>query len=559
LQEVQTIIPLGSILRERYVVEGLLGQGGFGAVYLVRDLRVKGNLYALKEAVNPPKKDWERFLFEGELLKRLDHRSLPRVYRVFEDDAPHRAYLLMDYIEGPNLEALRQQQPGKRFSLPQVLLTLVPIIEAVHFLHCQHPPVLHRDIKPSNIIVPASGDAAVLVDFGIAKEYHPDCTTTAFRTGSPGYAAPEQYSTGTSTRSDIYGLGATFYTLLAGSIPADALFRITHMGDGNADPLEPLNQLNPDIPWRIADAIHCALSINSNDRFPTVELLWQAFETEPTWRPLNTPVIAPLAPASQPRFPHTQMENDTSTPAALAVHKQAPIRRSRKSRAMLLVLLVLLIASGIWAALLAYLAPHPATSPAALTHLAGVAATATVTAAASTTSHPTRASVTVTTTPRPGATSTSQPIKTPTPSPAPGTTPPPTATSSPSPTPTPDPYPHVAGNYNGTLNDTTDNSTTNMALSIQQQPGQGNISGHFTVHPSLVNSGPFTGTVNTSTYIQFTVTGKNTSPLYFWGWVQSNGNLKGNYCSLNMQNQCDPNAGTSGNWNAAPATGDRTH
>jgi len=83
LQEVQTIIPLGSILRERYVVEGLLGQGGFGAVYLVRDLRVKGNLYALKEAVNPPKKDWERFLFEGELLKRLDHRSLPRVYRVF--------------------------------------------------------------------------------------------------------------------------------------------------------------------------------------------------------------------------------------------------------------------------------------------------------------------------------------------------------------------------------------------------------------------------------------------------------------------------------------------
>ena len=559
MQEVQTIIPLGSILRERYVVEGLLGQGGFGAVYLVRDLRVKGNLYALKEAVNPPRKDWERFLFEGELLKRLDHRSLPRVYRVFEDDAPHRAYLLMDYIEGPNLEALRQQQPGKRFSLPQVLLTLVPIIEAVHFLHCQHPPVLHRDIKPSNIIVPASGDAAVLVDFGIAKEYHPDCTTTAFRTGSPGYAAPEQYSTGTSTRSDIYGLGATVYTLLAGSIPADALFRITHMGDGNADPLEPLNQLNPDIPWHIADAIHCAMSINSNDRFPTVERLWQAFETEPTWRPLNTPVIAPSAPASQPRFPQNHMESDTSTPAALAVPKQAPIRRSRKSRVMLLVLLVLLIASGIWAALLAYLASHPAASPAALTHLAGVAATATVTAAASPTSHPTRASVTVTTTPRPGATSTSQPIKTPTSSPTPGTTPRPTATTTPSPTPTPSPYPDVAGNYNGTIDDTTNNITTNMALSIQQQPGQGNISGHLTVHQPHSGSGPFTGTVNTSTYIQFTVTGKNTSPLYFSGWVQSNGVLNGNYCSLNMQNQCDPNAGASGTWNAAPATGDSTH
>lgn len=552
MQEVQTTIPLGSILRERYVVEGLLGKGGFGAVYLVRDLRVKGNLYALKEAINPPKKDWERFLFEGELLKRLDHRSLPRVYRVFEDDAPHRAYLLMDYIEGPNLEDLRQQQPGKRFSLPQVLLTLVPIIEAVHFLHCQHPPILHRDIKPSNIIVPASGDAAVLVDFGIAKEYHPDCTTTAFRTGSPGYAAPEQYSTGTSTRSDIYGLGATFYTLLTGSIPADALYRITHMGDGNTDPLEPLNQLNPGIPQHIADTIHRALAINSNDRFATVERLWQAFETEPTWRPLNKPVIAPLAPASQPRFPQDYMETDTSTPAVITGHKQAPMRRSRKSRVMLLVLLVLLIASGIWAVLLSYLASHPAAN----SPTPQATSATTVTAAVALTSHPTGTLATVTTTPHPGATQTSQPIKTPTSSPTPGTTPRSTATSSPSPTPTPGPYPDVAGNYNGTLDDTTNNSTTNMALSIQQQPGQGNISGHLSVHPPLSGSGPFTGTVNTSTNIQFTVTSKNNSLLYFWGLVQSNGDLNGNYCSLNMQNQCDPNAGASGTWNVAPSTGD---
>src|SRR5260221_9166722 len=94
-----------------------------------------------------------------------------------------------------------------------------------------------------------------------------------------------------------------------------------------------------------------------------------------------------------------------------------------------------------------------------------------------------------------------------------------------------------------------------MALSIQPQPGQGNISGHLTVHQPLSGSGPFTGTVNTSTDIQFTVTGKNTSPLYFWGLVQSNGDLNGNYCSLNGQNQCDPRAGASGTWNAAPATG----
>ncbi|HLZ64000.1 MAG TPA: serine/threonine-protein kinase, partial [Ktedonosporobacter sp.] len=195
MQEIhQRTLPLGSILRERYRIEGLLGKGGYGSVYLVRDLRVRGNLFALKETNSPDRKDQQRFLFEGELLKKLDHAALPRVYRVFDDEAHQRMYMLMDYIEGPNLEALRRQRPDKRFPLSQVLTVLAPVVEAVQFLHSQQPPILHRDIKPSNIIVPLSGDDAVLVDFGIAKEFVPDGTTTAFRTGSPGYASPEQYS-----------------------------------------------------------------------------------------------------------------------------------------------------------------------------------------------------------------------------------------------------------------------------------------------------------------------------------------------------------------------------
>src|SRR5256885_10295531 len=110
MQDVQATLRNGSLVRGRYEVVRLLGRGGFSAVYLVRDLRVQGNHFALKEVVAPSKAERQRFTFEGELLKRLDHPALPRVYRAFEDDASARAYFLMDYIAGPNLEVLRQQQ-----------------------------------------------------------------------------------------------------------------------------------------------------------------------------------------------------------------------------------------------------------------------------------------------------------------------------------------------------------------------------------------------------------------------------------------------------------------
>lgn len=129
----------------------------------------------------------------------------------------------MDYVAGPNLELLRLQQADKRFPLAQVVQIMGPIVGALAYLHTQKPPIIHRDVKPSNIIVPISGESAVLVDFGIAKEYDQDSTTTAVRHCSPGYGAPEQYTSGTSAQTDIYGVAATLYTLLTGVIPIDAL------------------------------------------------------------------------------------------------------------------------------------------------------------------------------------------------------------------------------------------------------------------------------------------------------------------------------------------------
>ena len=140
MQEVQTTLPPGSIVGGRYMVEEWLGKGGFGAVYKVRDQRVRQNLFALKEVVDPNKRERKRFVFEADLLRRLDHPALPRVDHVFEDEKNERAYMLMDYVEGPNLEVLRRSQPNQRFSVPQMLHIMAPIFSAVSYPHNQQPP-----------------------------------------------------------------------------------------------------------------------------------------------------------------------------------------------------------------------------------------------------------------------------------------------------------------------------------------------------------------------------------------------------------------------------------
>src|SRR5437667_1478826 len=174
----QMTLPRGFTIRDpsgnRYMIEGVLGKGGSSAVYMVRERSDKQRVFALKEIIDPDRREREHFIFEWEVLQRLQHAALPQVYSVFEHEKLRRVYILMSYIKGSDLERLRAWQPDKRVSLPMVLALMKPIVTAASYLHAQNPPVVHRDIKPSNIIVPTGSDAAVLVDFSIAKEYIPD-------------------------------------------------------------------------------------------------------------------------------------------------------------------------------------------------------------------------------------------------------------------------------------------------------------------------------------------------------------------------------------------------
>jgi serine/threonine protein kinase len=521
VQEVQATLSNGTVLRDRYVIEDLLGKGGFGAVYLVRDQRVKGNLFALKEMIDSSKQERARFAFECQVLTRLDSPALPRVYRVFEDDKNNRAYMLMDYIEGPNLETLRQKQPDRRFSLSQVMSMMAPIINAVEYLHHQQPPIIHRDIKPANIIVPNTGDTAMLVDFGIAKEFDPDSTTTAVRRCSPGYGAPEQYSRGTNTRTDIYGLGATFYTLLTGFVPEDAFYRMTQMGSRGIDPLEPVNKLVPTIPLPIAEAIHKAMSINTADRYASVEQFWQALNGYPGGEKpaaIREP-ITPVPPLLMSHTNNADIKTETGVPQLQPRDTDTHTRKRGFLLPVLLGIIALALVLGVAAAFWTSTIGHqnvPTTIPTSAVHQKA--------------------------TPTPKTTL----------APSPTTKP----TQSPSPTPTPVPaiYPRVFGTHYGTVHNTNAGVDGNLTLSLQQN--QGNIGGNVTIGSPLQGSGSiYNGFVRTNNYIQFTVTGYNgNAPLLFSGTVHADGSMGGNYCSIDSTGKCNASVGGQGNWTAGPSS-----
>jgi eukaryotic-like serine/threonine-protein kinase len=484
LQE-QMTLPVGATVQDtygdRYRIKALLGKGGFGAVYLVNDRNTQEHEFALKELIEPSGHDHERLLFECDILKRLDHPSLPRVYHVFEYEKLKRVYLLMEYIRGKNLEDLREEQPNNRFPLKVALAIISPIVDALSYLHQQNPPIVHRDIKPDNIIVPMNGGEAVLVDFGTAKEFISDGTTTVFRHGSPGYAPIEQYSPGSRTnlRTDVYGLGATLYTLLTGITPFDAIARLT--AENGTDPLKPVSAIVPDIPRSVSNAIQCALSIYNYNRFPSVAAFWEALHNPSFELP------DPVRPSSLPETPlpaTLEQGTSTGTPLFLPEPKPTPFLKNKKVRAFSLSILILL-ALGL-SSLGIYL---------------------------SATHH-------ISTSSRARSTQTQTPRVTAIPSPSPSTTP-------------LSKYPPLSTSYAGTVSDLgVANTTTPLYLTqVQRNPANGNVTGQF---QGLGLSGTFTGTVTPSGILHFIVK-INAVNLVCDASIKVGGDLEGSFHAYDQQ------------------------
>jgi eukaryotic-like serine/threonine-protein kinase len=199
-----------------YEIEGELGRGGMGVVYLARQVELNRHVALKMLTGHYGPEELRRFLEEAETAAGLSHSNIAHIYEVGEHEGV--PFFSMEYVENGSLaDRLRKDLPEPK----DVAELLIQVARALHFAH--QNGVVHRDMKPGNVLLDQDGVPKV-ADFGIAKRLHEDAklTRSGAVIGTPTYMAPEQ-AKGTSRHvgpaADVYSLGAILYEMLAGRPP----------------------------------------------------------------------------------------------------------------------------------------------------------------------------------------------------------------------------------------------------------------------------------------------------------------------------------------------------
>ncbi len=206
------MLQAGERIAGRYVVTGLLGKGGFGEVYRVRDELLHGEERALKLHRLGASNKHALAALEGEfeLLASLSHPNLASVHD-FGHVSDLAAFFTETLVPGERLD-----RTGLRPDDPAAMPLFAQLCRALEYLHSRG--ILHRDLKPSNVLVDRASGTLTLLDFGVARMF--GASETMRLIGTIGYMAPESIAGGpVDARADLYALGVTFYQLLAGHLP----------------------------------------------------------------------------------------------------------------------------------------------------------------------------------------------------------------------------------------------------------------------------------------------------------------------------------------------------
>ena len=248
------LLQAGTHLHDRYRVLRRIGRGGMGAVYEAVDTRLR-NTVAVKQLEIAGAAADRAFEREAQLLAGLRHPVLPVVIDYFS--AAHDAFLVMQYIEGEDLEQHlgRQQRPCER---DEVIAWANALLDGLEYLHSHSPSIIHRDIKPSNVKRTPAGEV-VLLDFGLAKGRLETDETVARDNSLYGftlqYAPLEQIDgLGTDVRSDLFALGAPV-SPGDGRAAADGRAAVDGHQNGLPDPLVPAHVIHPPVSLVLSAAL----------------------------------------------------------------------------------------------------------------------------------------------------------------------------------------------------------------------------------------------------------------------------------------------------------------
>lgn len=311
------VLSPGAIVDRKYEIEGILGEGGMGIVYVARDIhtQIRVVVKAIRAEFTHRPEFRERILAEGRALARIDHANVVRLNAVVAEG--DNLFLVMQFIEGEALDKLIERYALQRTPMPLVeaLRIFRQVLEGVGAAHREG--VIHRDIKPANILIRARDGVAKVTDFGIAKA-EADAKAGRGQTkgiiGSLLYMAPEQVTgrRDLDKRVDIYGLGILLFEMLVGRVPFDAPSEFEIMKLHMEAQVPSVSAMRPDVPPFLDAAIHRACAKQRDDRFASAEEFLHA---------IDAGMAQALATGAQPvvRATGLMMQQPTPMPARVSV------------------------------------------------------------------------------------------------------------------------------------------------------------------------------------------------------------------------------------------------
>jgi eukaryotic-like serine/threonine-protein kinase len=277
----------------RYRIEGRLGVGGMSTVQLAFDERLERYvaIKLLAEHLADDPTFVSRFRREALAAARLVHPNIVQVFDFGFDERQRQHFIVMEHVSGHSCAELLRDHG--RMEVDQAVDVVTQACRGLDYAH--RNGVVHRDVKPGNLLV-SDSDVVKLADFGIARAADQSSITQVGSVlGTAAYLAPEQArGEEAGPRADLYALGVVAYQLLTGRLPYDAnsLSELALKQQREAPP--PVDEVNPQVPPELADAVALALSLDQEDRPANASLLAEAIaagargvEPAPTARTRN--------------------------------------------------------------------------------------------------------------------------------------------------------------------------------------------------------------------------------------------------------------------------------